>query len=228
MKSNFLKKEMKYKMHKTKFKQTEIGMIPEEWEVKFIPEIAENFDNLRKPLSSTERKKMQGKYPYYGAASIIDYVNDFIYDGGFLLIAEDGTVTSNGSKPMVQIAHGRFWVSNHSHVIRCKKREDTLYLFYQLKNTNIIPFITGAVQPKLSQRNLNQIPVLWPRNEDERRKIAKILSDLDAKVELNQQMNKTLEEIGQAIFKHWFIDFEFPNEEGKPYARSNPYRGSSC
>jgi len=205
---------------KSKFKKTEIGVIPEEWEVKFIPEIAENFDSLRKPLSSAERKKMQGKYPYYGAASIIDYVNDFIYDGCFLLIAEDGTVTSDGSKPMVQIAQGRFWVSNHSHVLRCKKREDTLYLFYQLKNINIIPFITGAVQPKLSQRNLNQIQILWPKNEKERKQITKILSDLDAKIELNQQMNRTLEAIGQAIFKHWFVDFEFPNEKGKPYKSS--------
>ncbi len=202
------------------FKQSEIGMIPEEWEVKIIPEIAENFDNLRKPLSSQERNRIKGNYPYYGAASIIDYVNDYIFDGCFLLIAEDGTVTTDSVHPMVQLAKGKFWVSNHSHVIKCFEVDDTKFLYYQLKNTNIIPFITGAVQPKLSQRNLNQIPILWPKNKKERQAIAKILSDLDSKIELNQQMNKTLEAIWQALFKHWFVDFEFPNEEGKPYKSS--------
>lgn len=134
-----------------------------------------------------------------------------------MLIAEDGTVTSDGNRPMLQLARGKFWVSNHAHVLQCKSYKDTLFLYYQLKNTSVAPFITGAVQPKLSQENLNKIKFLWIENDDERGVITKILFDLDEKIELNNQMNKTLESIAQAIFKRWFVDFVFPNAQGKPY-----------
>lgn len=195
-------------MQKEKYKQTEIGEVPEEWDVVTIPQIALNLDNKRKPLSSNERSKMKGQYPYYGAAGIIDYVNDHRYDGDYLLIAEDGTVTKDGVRPMLQLARGKFWVSNHAHVLQCENRKDTLFLYYQLSNTPITGFITGAVQPKLSQENLNKIKFPWTKDFGERGAITKILSDLDEKIELNCQMNKTLEAIGQAIFKRWFVEFE--------------------
>lgn len=200
-------------MSKMRLKQTEIGEIPTDWRIVTIPDVACNFDNKRKPLSSAERSKIRGQYPYYGAAGIIDYVNDFRYEGNYLLIAEDGTVTSDGNRPMLQLTRGKFWVSNHAHVLQCKLYKDTLFLYYQLKNTSVAPFITGAVQPKLSQENLNKIKFPWIENDDERGAIAKILSDLDDKIELNHQTNKTLESIAQAIFKQWFVDFEFPGYE---------------
>jgi len=207
-------------MNKMKLKQTEIGEIPENWRIVTIPDVASNFDNKRKPLSSAERSRIKGQYPYYGAAGIIDYVNDFKYEGNYLLIAEDGTVTSDGNRPMLQLARGKFWVSNHAHVLQCKSYKDTLFLYYQLKNTSVAPFITGAVQPKLSQENLNKIKFYWIENDNERGVITKILSDLDDKIELNHEMNKTLESIAQALFKRWFVDFEFPDESGKPYKSS--------
>lgn len=206
---------------KTKFKETEIGMIPEDWEMVTIPDIASNFDNKRKPLSSAERSKMKGQYPYYGAAGIIDYVNGYKYDGDYLLIAEDGTVTCDGFKPMLQLPRGKFWVSNHAHVLQSDSYSDTLFLYYQLKNTSVNAFITGAVQPKLSQENLNKIKFPWVKNDEERGAITKILSDIDSKIELNHQINKTLEAMSQALFKRWFVDFEFPNEKGKPYKLSD-------
>ena len=200
-------------MQRTDFKQTEIGEIPGNWRIVTIPDVASNFDNKRKPLSSAERSRIKGQYPYYGAAGIIDYVNDFKYEGNYLLIAEDGTVTSNGNRPMLQLARGKFWVSNHAHVLQCKSYKDTLFLYYQLKSTSVAPFITGAVQPKLSQENLNKIKFPWIENDDERGVITKILSDLDEKIELNHQVNKTLEAMGQALFKRWFVDFVFPGHE---------------
>ncbi|VVB70060.1 Type-1 restriction enzyme MjaXIP specificity protein [uncultured archaeon] len=205
---------------KIKFKESEIGEIPEEWDIVTVTDVSQNFDNKRKPISSNERLKMKGQYPYYGAAGIIDYIDDFNYDGNYLLIAEDGTVTSDGSKPMLQLPNGKFWVSNHAHVLKCQNYEDTLFLYYQLKNTNIIPFITGAVQPKLSQENLNKIKFGWPRKFEERKKFTKILSDFDSKIELNQRMNENIEKIGQSLFKQWFVNYEFPNEKGKPYSSS--------
>ncbi|MDD4910115.1 MAG: restriction endonuclease subunit S [Candidatus Omnitrophica bacterium] len=207
---------------KTKLKETEIGMIPEDWEMVTIPDVASNFDNKRKPLSSAERSKSKGQYPYYGAAGIIDYVNDYKYDGDYLLIAEDGTVTCDGFKPMLQLPRGKFWVSNHAHVLQSDSYGNTLFLYYQLKNTTINAFITGAVQPKLSQENLNKIKFPWVKNDEERRAITKILSDLDAKIELNRRMNKTLGSIAQAIFKRWFVDFEFPGYEKAKFVDGLP------
>lgn len=185
-----------------KFKETEIGLIPESWDVKSIPDVTQNMDRNRKPLSSRERAERQGEIPYYGAAGIIDHINDYKYDGDFLLIAEDGTVTSNGDKPMLQLPSGRFWVSNHAHVLKLEPKSDLKFLYYALSNTPVTPFITGAVQPKLSQENLNKIKFPWPKIT-EREKISEILGTLDQKIELNQKMNKTLEEIGRAIFANF-------------------------
>jgi type I restriction enzyme S subunit len=189
------------------------------WRTVSISDVAENHDNLRKPLSSLERSSKKGAYPYYGAAGIIDYVEKWIFDGEYLLIAEDGSVCDDMGHPTLQRPKGKFWVSNHAHVLKCKSIIDQKYLYYFLKNQDIRAFVTGAVQPKLNQENLNKIAISWPP-EVERARIAEILSSLDDKIELNRQMNKTLEQIAQALFKHWFIDFEFPNEEGKPYKSS--------
>lgn len=188
----------------TKFKETEIGLIPEDWFLKTIPDVAVNMDRNRKPLSSRERTTMQGKIPYYGAAGIIDWVNDYKYDGRYLLIAEDGTVTSDGDKPMLQIAEGKFWVSNHAHVLKAERLSDFMFLYYSLRNTSVVPFITGAVQPKLSQENMNKIKFPWPSNSGERERIADIIGSLDEKIDLNRKMNISLEAIGQALFNNWF------------------------
>lgn len=179
--------------------------LPKGWRTVELGEVVENFDSKRIPLSSMERAKIQGKYPYYGAAEIVDYINKYIFDGLYILIAEDGTVIANGNKPMLQLVDGKFWVNNHTHVIRGKNDLETKYLFYALKNTSIVPYITGAVQLKLTQANLNKIKIPYPDNSKTRTKIASILSAFDDKIELNNKINKTLEEMAQAIFKEWFI-----------------------
>lgn len=190
----------------TKFKDTDIGLIPEDWDIITIPKIARNFDNKRKPLSSTEREKMQGIYPYYGAAGIIDWVNNHIFDGKYLLVAEDGTVTDEDGYPTLQLTDGKFWVSNHAHILQCENFIETKFLYYALKNQNIRAFVTGAVQPKLNQENLNSIQFPYPTNKEERNNICEILSSIDAKIDINNKINSNLEKLASMLFKKWFID----------------------
>jgi len=199
--------------NQTKFKETEIGFIPEEWDVITIPEVSKNFDNKRRPLSSAERGKISGQYPYYGAAGIIDWVDDYIFNGKYLLIAEDGTVSDEDGRPTLQLTDGNFWVSNHAHVLQCENFLETKFLYYALKNKNIRAFITGAVQPKLNQENLNSIPFPYPK-EEEREFICEILSSLDNKIELNRKINANLEKIVSSLFKKWFVDVGDELSEG--------------
>lgn len=138
---------------------SEIGMIPEGWIVSCIGKVVDNFDAKRKPISTMKRKSMQGIYPYYGAAKIIDYVNDYIFDGTYLLIAEDGSVITTESKPVLQYVNGKIWVNNHTHILK-GNLISTEQLYLALSRVDISGYITGAAQPKITQENLNRIPIL--------------------------------------------------------------------
>ncbi len=139
--------------------------LPKGWELQTLGDVAENFDSKRVPLSSMKRAEMQGKYPYYGAAKIFDYVNDYIFDGKYLLMAEDGSVITTDGKPVLQMAYGKIWVNNHTHVLQGIKHISTEYLYLCLSNVSISGYITGAAQPKVTQANLNRIPVVVPPND---------------------------------------------------------------
>ena len=138
--------------------ESPLGEIPEGWEVKSLGEIADNFDRLRKPLSKIQRAELQGPYPYYGAAKVFDYVNDYIFDGEYLLMAEDGSVITSDRAPVLQLVNERFWPNNHTHVLKGKPPHSTHYLYLGLLGVDISPYITGAAQPKITQENMNRIP----------------------------------------------------------------------
>ena len=140
---------------------TEFGEIPEGWEVKQFGDVVNNFDNKRKPVSSMKRLEMKGGFPYYGAAKVIDWVNDYIFDGKYLLIAEDGSVITSEMTPVLQFINEKFWVSNHAHVIQ-GDIVSTEYLYLFLSTFNINGYITGAAQPKINQKNLNRIKIIVP------------------------------------------------------------------
>ncbi|UXN36779.1 restriction endonuclease subunit S [Avibacterium paragallinarum] len=184
-----------------------------------IEDISKNFDKFRKPLSSRERSKIQGEYPYYGAAKIIDYVDGFTHTGLSLLIAEDGSVETEEGFPVLQLANGKYWVNNHTHVLKGENDYETKYLYYALKQVKISPFITGAVQKKISQKALNSIEVRFLENASDRKKVVDTLDAFDQKITLNTQTNQTLEQIAQAIFKHWFIDFAPVHAKANALAR---------
>jgi len=135
-----------------------LGVIPKNWEVKTLGQICENFDRLRRPLSKMERAEKQGEYPYYGAAKVFDYINDFIFDGEYLLMAEDGSVITTERHPVLQLVNEKFWPNNHTHVLVGKPPYSTHFLYLGLSEVDISPYITGAAQPKITQENMNRIP----------------------------------------------------------------------
>ena len=138
---------------------SELGEIPKEWSIQTLNDISESYNTKRKPLSKLEREKVASIYPYYGATKIIDYVDDYLFDGKFILVGEDGTVQTEEGHPFVQYVWGKFWVSNHAHILKGNNLSDEILMLI-LNNINIEPYITGAVQPKISKKNLNGIKVI--------------------------------------------------------------------
>ena len=138
------------------------GTMPSDWRIGTVGEIIELHDSKRIPLSGTQRAKMEKLYPYYGATSLMDYVDDYLYDGIYLLLGEDGTVVDDKGFPILQYIDGKFWVNNHAHILtgRLSFSVEELYLFFSL--TNIKSIVTGAVQQKVSQSNLKSVPAIIP------------------------------------------------------------------
>lgn len=138
------------------------GEMPPDWRLGTVSEIIELHDSKRIPLSSRERANLAKIYPYYGATSVMDYVDRYLFDGIYLLLGEDGTVVDSKGFPILQYVEGKFWVNNHAHIITGKNgfTVETLYLLFSL--TNVQSIVTGAVQPKISQANLNKVSVVIP------------------------------------------------------------------
>jgi len=180
-----------------------------------IDDIATIHNSKRIPLNSREREKKNGPYPYYGASGVVDYLDNYIFDGEYVLISEDGENLRSRNTPIAFKATGKFWVNNHAHIVQGKEEFINDFIIYYFSNLELNPFVTGAVQPKLNKENLLSIPIFIPKNKNDRIKTIEILKSLDHKIELNQQINKPLEEIATAIFKEWFVDFNFPNSIGK-------------
>ena len=137
--------------------------LPDGWKIGKVEEVIELFDSKRIPLSGKDRAKMENKkYPYYGAASLMDYVNDYIFDGKYLLLGEDGTVVDSKGYPILQYVWGKFWVNNHAHIMQGRNGFNVESLFLLFKNTPVQSIVTGAVQPKINQANLNSINIVIP------------------------------------------------------------------
>ncbi|HIK15819.1 MAG TPA: restriction endonuclease subunit S [Leptolyngbyaceae cyanobacterium M33_DOE_097] len=149
----------------TKLIDSELGLIPEGWEIKTFGDVSLNFDRKRIPLSSIQRSKRQGEYRYYGASGVIDYIDDYIFDGKYLLIAEDGENLNSRKLPIAFLASGKFWVNNHAHIVQGKSPVSSELLRLFMEALDISGYITGAAQPKLSQSNLNRIPFILPSEQ---------------------------------------------------------------
>ena len=130
---------------------------PVGWPVSLLGDRAEILDSKRIPLSSRERERRQGPYPYHGATGVMDYIDDYLFEGVHILLGEDGSVVNPDGKPFTQYVWGQFWVNNHAHVLRGKGISNEMLLCF-LQQTDIAPYVTGAVQPKLNQRNFKAIP----------------------------------------------------------------------
>ena len=154
------------------------------WEKKTLADIVNIWDSMRKPLSATERDKMQKIYPYYGATSLMDYVDNYLFDGIYLLMGEDGTVVDDKGFPILQYVYGKFWVNNHAHVLTGANGFSTECIYILLSTTNVKSIVTGAVQPKINQANLKNIPIVIPP-EDVLSDYKAIIHPLFAKIRNN-------------------------------------------
>jgi type I restriction enzyme S subunit len=171
--------------------------IPREWEVNKWGDVVNFFDNQRIPLSEVERLERKGQYPYYGANGIIDYIDDYIFNGKYLLVAEDGTIKDKNGFAITNIIEGKFWANNHVHVIQGKDLPIE-YLYLHLKHYPIEPYATGAVQPKLSQENFSKMPILLPPPTI-LQKFHSLVEPLFQKIILNQKQIMTLRKIRDTL-----------------------------
>ncbi len=186
-----------YKSSGGEMVDSELGMIPKRWEVKELGEICVNSDSKRKPLSKNQRERLSGDYPYYGATSIIDYVNDYIFDGTYLLVGEDGTVVTKDGKPILQYITGKIWVNNHAHVLQGKD-VSTGFLFCKLSQFDVTHLVTGAVQMKITQSNLNKIKFVISESNIQKR-FEKIITLLFNKRNENKIYNEALKKIKKEL-----------------------------
>lgn len=165
-------------------------LCPDGVEYKKLGEACEILDSQRKPV--TKKDRTTGPYPYYGANGIQDYVDEFIFDGTFLLLGEDGSVVTEHGCPVVHWATGKIWVNNHAHILKEKEGLRLRFLFHYLQTVNIQHLVKG-VPPKLNQKNLREIliPIPPPPIQNE---IAKMLDDFTERTEdLITQLNAELE-----------------------------------
>lgn len=184
-----------------------------------LEDITDNFDNLRIPLSSASRKKLKKEFRYYGAQGIVDYVDNYLFDGEYILIAEDGENLKSQKANVCNLVTGKFWVNNHAHIISANGNNNTRYIYYKLNQIDFSRYVTGSAQPKLTKDNLNRIELQIHKSTDQQN-IAAVLSALDAKIELNNRINTELEAMAKTLYDYWFVQFDFPDANGKPYKSS--------
>ena len=175
------------------------GKMPDDWRIGKVEEIINIYDSKRIPLSNKERSEMTKKvYPYYGATSLMDYVDNYIFDGTYLLLGEDGTVIDNLGFPILQYVWGKFWVNNHAHILTGKNgySVESLYLFFKQKNIKSI--VTGAVQAKISQNNLKNLDTIIP-SESTMNEFNKMITPLFDAIRNNTNENKQLTQLRDTL-----------------------------
>lgn len=170
-----------------------------------IGEVTVNHDARRVPVRAADR--IPGPYPYYGASGVVDRVNDYLFDGTYLLIAEDGENLRTRKTPIAFLASGKFWVNNHAHVVAGNHLANTRYLAYALSRTDISGYLSGSTQPKLTKDAMNRIQVRLPERPHQDAVVA-VLGALDGKIAVNDRITISHELILKARFDQLRIDVE--------------------
>jgi type I restriction enzyme S subunit len=153
--------------------------------------VVDVFDSKRIPLSKAQREEKKGKYRYFGATSVMDYVDDFLFDGIYLLFAEDGSVIDNNGNPFLQYVWGKFWVNNHTHILKGKNGFSTELLYVFCKKMRVSGIVNGAVQLKINQKNLLNFELIIPSNNI-LEKLDLIIQPLLFKLRINSDQIQTL------------------------------------
>lgn len=169
------------------------------WKNRKLNSILEFYDYKRKPLSSKQRATMQGLYPYYGATTIVDYINSFLFEGTYILISEDGAnVVDEQGHPLIQYTHGKFWLNNHAHIVKgCNGFSEAL-IYALMLTLNLQSIVTGAAQPKINQANLRNFQTPLPEIS-EAQKLSELVSPLLEQMITNDQENVYLSQIRDTL-----------------------------
>ncbi|MDF4710961.1 restriction endonuclease subunit S [Vibrio parahaemolyticus] len=175
------------------------------WPLVKLGEIVQNCNAKRVPLKQADRLNRQGCYDYYGASGVIDHVDDYIFDGDYLLIGEDGNNLISRSSPIAFRARGKFWVNNHAHILAFNGKADLGFLVHYINSINLEPYVTGSAQPKLNKKNLDSIQIPLPPLEEQKR-IAAILDKADAIRQKRKQAIELADEFLHSVFLDMFGD----------------------
>lgn len=184
-----------------------------------LGDVVDILDSRRIPVSSKERATREKIYPYYGAQGIVDYIDDYLFDGDYILVAEDGNNLKALNEPIVTWATGQFWVNNHAHILGDNGCSDIRFIYYYLMASDLRGLITGSAQPKLNQENLASFVMELPSISEQRASSA-LLGNIDDKITNNQKLIKELSQTARLIYDYWFTQFDFPDENGKSYRSS--------
>lgn len=157
------------------------------------------------PLKQYDRKSRSGEYPYYGASGVIDFIDDYIFDGEYILIGEDGANLLARTTAIAFKANGKFWVNNHAHILKNKKALNDKYLIYFFNTLDLKPFVTGSAQPKLTKKNLSSIPIPLPPLETQKR-IVELLDRAQALIDKRKEQIKLMDDLIQSLFYDMFGD----------------------
>ena len=176
------------------------------WQEKTLPDISENLDSIRVPV--TKKNRSTGIYPYYGASGIVDYVDDYLFDEDLLCISEDGANLIMRTYPIAFPIKGKVWVNNHAHVLRFNNLTTQKYVEYYFEGLKLDEYITGAAQPKLTQKALNRIVINLPSSINEQQSIVSCLDSLLNHVkeieEINRKTAAECDALKQALLRQIF------------------------
>jgi Restriction endonuclease S subunits len=190
--------EVKKRVPKRRFKEFQDAEV---WEERELREIASRYDNLRVPITASDR--IAGKTPYYGANGIQDYVEGFTHEGEFVLIAEDG---ANDLKNYpVQYVNGKIWVNNHAHVLQTKENiADNRFLKNVISKADIEPYLVGGGRAKLNAEIMMGINIKLPSNLEEQQKIGSFFQNLDSQITLQQRKLEKIKAMKKAYLSEMF------------------------
>lgn len=175
-----------------------------EWIENKLGECVEILDSQRKPLESKERANRKGQYPYYGASGIIDYIEDYLFEGETVLLGEDGANIINRNSRLAFIATGKYWVNNHAHIMKANVDNLNYFICEYLESLDYSKICAGSAQPKLTQDVIRNLVIKRPCKE-EQQKIADCLSNMDSLIQNQQKVVTTWQQRKKALLQQMFI-----------------------
>ena len=174
------------------------------WKEKKLGECVEILDSQRKPIESKERANRKGEYPYYGASGIIDYIDDYLFEGESILLGEDGANIINRNSRLAFIATGKYWVNNHAHIMKTNADNLNYFICEYLESLDYSKICAGSAQPKLTQDVIRNLTIKAPCIA-EQQKIADCLSSMDSLIQTQQKVVTTWQQRKKALLQQMFI-----------------------